>query len=68
MFGSQVKNTQTLPASTFLEQYDCNKATIDLDTLYFLSSLPLAETVALCRSVMKDNILCELYVDTYSDV
>lgn len=24
--------------------------------------------MALCRSVMKDGILCELYADTYSDV
>jgi hypothetical protein len=36
--------------------------------LYFLSSLLPLETMVLCKSVMKDNILCELYADTYSEV
>ena len=37
--------------------------------IYFLSSLLPLEIMALWRSIMKDdNILCELYADTYSEV
>jgi len=33
MSGSQITNTQTLPDPAFLEPFDCNKVTMDLDTL-----------------------------------
>ena len=67
MFWSQITNTQTLPNPKFLEPYNCNKVTIDSDTLFpsYLSSVGL---MALCRSVMGDDgILYEVYEDTYSD-
>jgi hypothetical protein len=35
---------------------------------FFFLSLPLVETMAMHSSVMKYDILCELYVDTYSDI
>ena len=72
MIVSQVKNMQTLPYPTFLEPYKCNRSTVDSHTPppppfpFFL--LPSAETMAKHKSVMKDDILCELYADTYSDV
>jgi len=31
--GSQIANTQTHPDSALLEPFDCNKVTMDLDTL-----------------------------------
>jgi len=67
MFWSQITNIQTLPNPTFIEPYNCNKVTIDSDTLFpsYLSSVGL---MALCRSVMRDDgILCEVYEDTYPD-
>jgi len=61
--------SRTLPDPTFFEPYDCYKVTMGSDTpFFFLWSLPSVETMGLCRSVMKDDILCELYADTYSDV
>jgi hypothetical protein len=63
MFGSQC---QTHRPSQTPHSYNCNIAPKDSDTLFsFITSL---EITALHRSVMKDGILCELYVDTYSYV
>jgi hypothetical protein len=69
IFGYQVTDTHTLPDPTFLEPCDCNKVTTDSDTFsFFFWSLLSVEVVAFHRSVMKNNILCEFLVDTYSDV
>ena len=55
--------TLTLPDPTFLESYICNS---DHTFRYpFITSLQI---MALRRSVMKDDILCELYAGTYSGV
>ena len=73
MVVSQVTNMQTFPDPTFLEPYNCNKSSIDSSTplcFFFFWSLPSVETMmAVHGSVMKeDDMLCELYADTYSDV
>jgi len=67
IYGSQVTNTQTLPDPRFLEPYICNTVTIHLDNLSvpFITSLQI---LALRRGVRKDDILCKLYADMYSDV
>ena len=63
--GSQVTNKQTSPDPLFLEPYDCNKETTHSDTLSF----PSVAIMAVHRNVLKeDDILCELYLDTCSDV
>ena len=65
MLGSQVTNKQTNPDPLFLEPYDCNKETTHSDTLSF----PSVAIMAVHRNVLKeDDILCELYLDTCSDV
>jgi hypothetical protein len=57
MLGYQVIYKQT--------DHDCNKGTTHSDTLRF----PSVATMALHRNVLQeDDILCELYVDTWSDV
>jgi hypothetical protein len=69
MFTSNVTNTVTLPDPTFLEPCKCNKAITHRHPRYFLLQLPSVAMMALCRNVATDNtILCELYVDTFSDV
>ena len=59
---SQVTNKQTCPDPLFLEPQDCNKVTIYSDTL----SVYLQLQSWLCSA--RGRYLCELYVDTRSDV
>jgi hypothetical protein len=57
MLGYQVTYKQT--------DHDCNKGTTHSDTLHF----PSVATMALRRNVLQeDDILCELYADTRSNV
>ena len=57
ILGYQVTYKQT--------DHDCNKGTIHSDTLRF----PSVATMPLRRNVLQeDDILCELYADTRSDV
>ena len=63
--GSQVTHKHTGPDSLFLEPEECNKVTAHSDTLCF----PSVAIMALRRYVLQqDDILCELYADTRSDV
>jgi len=64
MFGSQVTNMQTLPDPTFLKPYDCNKVTIDSNTL-FSFNIPSVETMALHSSIMKDDDICMSYMQIH---
>jgi hypothetical protein len=57
MLGYQVTYKQT--------DHDCNKGTTHSDTLHF----PSVAIMALRRNILQeDDILCELYADTRSDV
>jgi len=47
-----------------LQQGDC----IFRYPVYFLLTLTLLEVIAVCRSVMKDNIFGVSYVWTHSDI
>ena len=63
--GSQVTHKHISPDPLFLEPEDCNKVTTHSDTLCF----PSVAIMALRRSVLQeDDILCELYADTHSEV
>ena len=65
MLGSQVTIKQTSPDTLLLEPSDCNKETTHLDTLCF----PSFAIMVLRRNVLQeDDILCEKYADTHSDV
>jgi hypothetical protein len=65
MLGSQVTNIQTGQDPLFLEPLDCNKGTTHSDIL----CLPSVAIMALRWNVLQeDDILCELYVDTRSDI
>jgi len=64
MFESQVTNTQILPDPTFLEPYDCNRVTIDSNTL-FSFIIPSVETMALHSSIMKDDDICVSYMQIH---
>jgi len=64
MLGCQVTNKQT-GHDLFLKPLDCNKGTTHSDKLCF----PSVVIMALRMNVLEeDNILCELCVDTHSDV
>jgi hypothetical protein len=59
MLGSQVTNKQTVLDSLFLDPLDCT----------LIQILPSVAVMVLHRNVLQeDDILCELYVDTHSDV
>jgi len=63
MLGSQVTNKQTGPDPLFLEPLDCNKETTHSDCF------PSVAIMALRRNVLQENdIFCELYADTCSDL
>ena len=66
MLGSQVTNKQTRHDPLLLEPLDTNKRTTHSDTLFVFLQL---QSCALRRNVLEeDDILCDLYVDTRSDV
>ena len=65
MLWSQVTNKRTGRDPLFLEPLDTNKGTTHSDNLSF----PSVAIMALHRNVLQENnILCELYADTRSDV
>jgi hypothetical protein len=68
MYGSQVTNKRTLPEPKFLEPYNCNKVTTHIQIPWLFPFIASLQIMALRRSVTKDDILCKLYADTYSDV
>jgi len=61
--GSQVTHKQTGPDPLFLEPEDCNILTTHSDTLCSVAIMALRRNV-----LQEDDILCELYADTCSDV
>ena len=64
MLRSQVTNKQISHEPLLLEPLECNKGTTHSDTRF-----PSVATTALRRKVLQDNdIFCELYADTRSDV
>ena len=76
MLEYQVTNKQTVIIDSLMQilgyqvtykqtDHDCNKGTTHSDTVRF----PSVATMALRRNVLQeDDILCELYADTRSDV
>jgi hypothetical protein len=64
LFGSQVTNTQIHPDPTFLEPYDCNRVTIDSNTL-FSFIIPSVETMALHSSIMIYDDICVSYMQIH---